>query len=228
MVIGNGLIARAFSYWDRTGDNVLIFASGVSNSKENRPAEFLREQRLLEDASVRGDLLVYFSTCSIDDETLTETPYVQHKIQMEQIVRTVDRYAIFRLPQVVGCTANQHTLTNFIQRAVASGLPFEVWANATRRLIDVDDVVKIVSCVVRRQTGENITENLVPPSELRIFDLVAIFEKVLGRKAVYEVIDSGGSYSPDSTFAEQAALEAGVIFDEFYNERLIRKYYGPR
>ena len=39
MVIGNGMIANAFKQYEND-DEVIIFASGVSNSKENNDSEF--------------------------------------------------------------------------------------------------------------------------------------------------------------------------------------------
>lgn len=46
MIVGNGLIAKEFLEYSNS-KNILIFASGVSNSKEERVDEFLREENLL-------------------------------------------------------------------------------------------------------------------------------------------------------------------------------------
>ena len=45
MVIGNGLVASAFSKY-KNDDDVIIFASGVSNSSTNKKEEFEREINL--------------------------------------------------------------------------------------------------------------------------------------------------------------------------------------
>ena len=45
MIIGNGLIANLFREHDR--ENVVFFASGVSNSLETEKSAFLREEDLL-------------------------------------------------------------------------------------------------------------------------------------------------------------------------------------
>ena len=47
MIIGNGNIARALKDIDR--DDLLFFASGVSNSQEDRESEYKREMELLLD-----------------------------------------------------------------------------------------------------------------------------------------------------------------------------------
>ena len=46
MVIGNGMIANRFASY-KDDDNIFIFASGVSNSKETNEEHFLREVQLL-------------------------------------------------------------------------------------------------------------------------------------------------------------------------------------
>lgn len=50
MIIGKGLIANAFNntYWHES--QVIIFASGVSNSKETLISEFSREENMLLEA----------------------------------------------------------------------------------------------------------------------------------------------------------------------------------
>ena len=45
MIIGNGLIASLFTDCDQ--ENIIFFASGVSNSLENKKEEFLREENLI-------------------------------------------------------------------------------------------------------------------------------------------------------------------------------------
>ena len=46
MILGNGLIAKVYKGFN-FHKNILIFASGVSNSKEFRKKEFARERDLL-------------------------------------------------------------------------------------------------------------------------------------------------------------------------------------
>jgi dTDP-4-dehydrorhamnose reductase len=112
MIIGNGMIARRFSaFSDR--DDVLIFASGVSNSKENRPEAFIREQKLVEESVAQAEnrLFVYFSTCSVTDPTEQGSNYVQHKLFLEKyIAETCPNYLIIRASNVVGETDNLHTV----------------------------------------------------------------------------------------------------------------------
>jgi nucleoside-diphosphate-sugar epimerase len=117
VIIGSGLLARAFpdSFFAR--EDVCIYAAGVSNSACTNPNEFMRERQRLEGAlrqSENVDAFVYFGTCSVADPDALNTPYVQHKLAMEQMVASHANNLILRLPQVAGKTSNPHTLLNFL------------------------------------------------------------------------------------------------------------------
>ncbi len=224
MIIGHGLVAKAFPFFADCPD-ILIFASGVSNSGETDAAAFGREKELLQSHLKNGRKIVYFSTCSLFDPALTKAPYIGHKKEMEELVGKAKSFAIFRLPQVVGNTPNRHTLTNFLYQKIKDGSPFEVWKNATRNIIDIDDVAVIVKECLSREK-DNQTANIACPTSTPILELVAIFEKVLGKKADYSVVDAGGSYDIDSKNMQQIAARLGIRFGDAYAESVIRKYYA--
>lgn len=159
MIVGNGMIASAFKSYFGDDPDVIVFASGVSNSRENRGEEFLREKKMLMECMSYEKFTFYFSTCSVNDPELLDAPYVVHKKEMETLVRSAKDYAIFRLPQVVGKTPNPNTLTNYLYRQIMSGSNFKVWRHATRNLIDVDDVASIVSYLVRASLASGVTTN---------------------------------------------------------------------
>ena len=226
MVIGNGLIASAFNSYFRDDPEVVVFASGVSNSCERREQAFLRERQMLTEALRSERFILYFSTCSVNDPELLDTPYVVHKKQMEALVCSAMDYAIFRLPQVVGKTQNPNTLTNYLYNKIISGAGFQVWRHAKRSLIDVDDVASIVSYMVKASLAHRITTNVACPFSISIPQLIDTFEFITGSRANYEFIEAGGSYTIDSGIAAEAASRIGIVFDESYIEQLIRKYYA--
>jgi len=226
MIVGNGLIASAFKPYFLDDPKVVVFASGVSNSREINREAYLRERKMLIQALSYEGFLLYFSTCSVNDPQLMESAYVVHKKEMEDLVSLAVNYAIFRLPQVVGKTPNQHTLSNYLWGKVISGEHFQIWKYAKRNLIDIDDVVSIVRYLVNSSLANGITENIASPYSIHLPELVRIFELVLKKKANYTTIDSGAEYLIDATLATEAARHAGVDFDEAYIEKLIRKYYG--
>ncbi|GAB3257026.1 hypothetical protein GCM10027347_19220 [Larkinella harenae] len=229
MVVGNGMIARRFSaYSDR--DDVLIFASGVSNSKENRPAAFEREKNLVETTIAQSPdrLFVYFSTCSVADPTEQGSLYTQHKLALENHIRQhCPHYLLIRASNVVGQTENPHTVFNFFVNRIQSGEPFQVWQHACRNLIDVDDVYLVVTDYIRRQPSEwNQTINVANPFSVKPLEIVRAIENHLGLKANYELVDKGRPFDIDT--AQSAAALRHKLADlqpERYLQYLLQKYY---
>ncbi len=227
MVIGNGLLARAFAPYAQHPD-IVVFASGVSNSQEKAPEEFQKERDLFSKTMEKSrGLIVYFSTCSIYDVEQKNAPYVQHKLVMEDLVRAQARdHLIFRLPQVVGATPNPHTLTNFFRDRLLDGERFNVWANASRTIIDVDDVKTLCDHFIAKTPIRNRALNLYPPIASTALDLVRIMERVLNLHGNYEITARGSSPNVDAPEITEAAQACGIHFTSTYPEQVLRKYYG--
>lgn len=225
MLIGNGLIARGFASRYASDPRVTVFASGVSNSRECDTRQFEREYRLLVDALAgEAESFVYFSSCGVlSGET---TPYMRHKRRMEELVRKRAGGMVFRLPQVVGLTSNPTTLTNFLYARISRGEAFTVWKSARRSLIDVDDLVAICSSLIDEPPDANIVP-VASGRSLHMLDLVSIFERVLGKRACYTVVEGGHDIVASGAICAARARRLGIRFDEGYEERLLRKYY-PR
>ncbi|MFN5841955.1 MAG: hypothetical protein ACK45G_01855, partial [Bacteroidota bacterium] len=66
MIVGSGLLANAFSSF-RSVDDMVIFASGVSNSTSTDRNQYDREVELLRKYINRQAKLIYFSTVSVFD-----------------------------------------------------------------------------------------------------------------------------------------------------------------
>lgn len=113
MIIGNGDVASVLP--DR-GD-LLFFASGVSNSQETRESEFRRERDLLLSFTDDPRRLVYFSTLST---LYKDSPYTQHKKQMEQLVKLFPKWCIVRIGNIDWGT-NPHTIINHFRLQKARG-----------------------------------------------------------------------------------------------------------
>jgi len=225
MIIGNGLVARAFkSYFDKDLD-FIVFASGVSNSKETSPNEFNRERSLLLDAIAKDKFLLYFSTCSLYDAELQNSPYVQHKKDMEVLVSGSKKYMIFRLPQLIGKTENKNTLSNYIYSHIVNGIKFSIWKRAQRNIIDIEDVASIVNYLVRHTGIHNSVVNVACSFSISITSLVSTFEQVTGISANYDLINSGAAYPIDTTLVSEVLPKLGINFDDDYIEKIVRKYY---
>jgi hypothetical protein len=78
MIIGNGLISSVFLNSDENYDKYIIFASGVSNSKETDSEKFAREKNLLSTAIKNNEnnlKLIYFSSIL---SGIVDLPYYNH------------------------------------------------------------------------------------------------------------------------------------------------------
>ena len=229
MIVGNGLLAEAFYRSRLDHSNLIIFASGVSNSKETNLFAFDRERVLIESSFDEKKKFVYFSTCSIQDKTLKATQYVKHKIEMELLIKKHSNYKIFRLPQVVGITKNPNTLMNFLHKKIKTGESFDLLTGASRNIIDVDDVVSIAGYLlgIMYLDSNNIT-NIATPNSISVLKLVRVFEQALGVNARFNLIKGGGSYSIEVTEALMAASKLGIDFDEpeQYARKIVTKYYS--
>ncbi len=229
MIIGSGLLARAFAQQYATTDSVCLYAAGVSNSSCTDAAEFLRERHRLSEALQRYaavNAFVYFSTCSVADAEAMHTAYVQHKLAMEQLVAAHPHYLIVRLPQVVGITPNPHTLLNFLYGRIARSEAFKLWRYARRNIIDVADVAAIVTQLINHAEYRNRILNVANPVSYAMPEIVAALEKVTGKQAVCEVVEHGASYSIDIEPIRAVMTAADVKFAPDYLERVIQKYYG--
>lgn len=130
MIIGSGDIGSVLK--DR--EDVLFFASGVSNSAETRKSEFNREFNLLMNQDWNKHL-VYFSSLSI---YYSGSDYTRHKISMEHNIRFYFKnYTICRIGNIDwGC--NPNTLINYLTRKISNDEPYEV-KEVYRHIISKDE-----------------------------------------------------------------------------------------
>ena len=229
MIVGQGLLARAFAPRYMDDPRVTIFASGVSNSREADPDAFERERALLAPLLDGRTRVVYFGSCaSAMADASAATPYMRHKRAMEELVAGSPDGLVLRLPQVVGSTPNPNTLTNFLRDHILNGSPFTVWANAERNLIDVDDVVAIGTHLIDTAgSRSNRAFSVASADPLPMPAIISIFEHVLGRKAICSTEPLGGPLRIDAAAAFAAAGKLGIDLGRGYAEAVIRKYYEP-
>lgn len=122
MIIGKGDIASILN--DR--DGVIFFASGVSNSSETRESEFLREIELLNKQD-KTKCLFYFSSISLyDNDKVSTSKYLQHKLKMETIVKfNFKNYNIIRIGNI-SWGDNPNTFLNYIKNKMKIGESVEI------------------------------------------------------------------------------------------------------
>jgi len=192
MVVGSGMIANKFIKYSNIADVVLL-ASGVSNSFEQEASKFARELAMVEQHILENPdkLIVYFSTSAMYDPLSRYSPYTLHKLNVENYIKThASRYLIFRVSQIIG-KSNNNTLINFMIHHIKKQVAFEVWHGATRNLIDLDDVYRIIDYIIERKIFINKTINIANRANISVLELVECLERQLGIKGNYTLIDKG-------------------------------------
>jgi nucleoside-diphosphate-sugar epimerase len=228
MVIGNGLMAQTFSSYEKN-ESILIFASGVSNSTEIDDREFQRETELLKQTILKypSYTIVYFSTCSIDDPTVRDRPYIKHKLRLEQYIKKrASNYLILRVSNVVGDLGNPHTILNFLHDAIDEGVKIEVWSQARRNIIDKADCLYIVEELLKKNE-KNKTINIASRESVLVTDIVKQIELFLQKKVNGVFIDKGIELDIDVSDIneELVTLDLRNGKGNEYIYTLLKKYY---
>ena len=191
MIIGNGLLASICSQINN--ENYIIFASGVSNSKEQNDEEFNRELSLLTKYLSTEKKLIYFSTCSVEDYYLKDTKYIKHKLKIEELIKnTCKRYVIFRLPIVIGKCSNPNTFFNYFKHKILNNESFVVLENSYRYIITSDILSKYFDKII--PLAENKIISIVDDKNFNIIDIITHMELLLNNKAKYTIGDGGTNY----------------------------------
>ena len=225
MIIGNGLIASLFPDYDR--ENVIFFASGVSNSLETRKDRFAREENLIRKTLQEnpGKIFVYFSTCSIYDSSKTGSDYVLHKLKMEQIIKnTVEKYLIGRVSNAVGKGGNPNLLMNYLTQAVRNGEEINVHIAATRNLIDAEDVRNIILDLLDKNDLNKIV-NIAYPHNYSVIEILEIIGRFYNKKLNMNLLESGSRYEIDIPNLMAYFKQHNLINKETYLYRILEKYY---
>ena len=229
MLLGEGLLARAFAPVFKDNEKIVVFASGVSDSQCTIASEFDREAHLLQASLSKyanADAFLYFSTCSIFDPCSSGSPYVEHKLRMEDLVARHRAHVVLRLPVVVGSTGNHKSLVRFLADRILAEEPFEVWKNAGRYLIDIDDVVRICVDLISTEMTRNERVNVAGPSDVPLPELVEMLARVIGKRPICTHVARGARYWLDTSRISASVSRLNVRFDDHYVERTLQKHYG--
>ena len=226
MIVGNGLIASLFTECDQ--ENIIFFASGVSNSLETKKEEFLREENLIKKTIIENPnkVFIYFSTCSIYDSSKAESQYVLHKLKMEQIIiQLCPQYLILRLSNAVGNGGNPNLLMNYLVRSVKNNEIINVHTKATRNLIDVEDIKNITNQLIDKRYFNKII-NIAYPENYTIIEILEIMEKFYQTKLYLNLVKSGSGYGIDTHDVESYFIQHALTNKETYLHKILEKYYS--
>ena len=230
MIIGNGLVARAFETY-RDDEKVVIFASGVSDSKNSTAEGFERETRLLTHAihNNKDKTLIYFGTTSVNDPDLANSAYVQHKLAMEGLILLSGiSFHIFRLPNLAGSSNNPNTVLNFLYACVENDKPFDLWVQSERNIIDIDDVYKTAHYIIQQAVFTNKIVNIANAKNYPVKYIVSCIETFCGKKALYREVAKGSVFNINLTGTIDIYASLGITFNQHYLPGILQKYYSRK
>lgn len=228
MLIGNGVIANRFCDY-ALKSNYLIFAGSINDFAINDDAAFQNEEAALQLALADNPDVpfIYFSSCSILDPEVGETPYVLHKIRMEKLLQNQAKFfLIFRLPEVVGLSGDESNLVNFLVDAISNKKPFEISAKAQKNLIDIDNVHTIADEIIKSNKYSNSIINIASTQKTSIYALIQNIEQFLGLKARFDKVEKGSDMDLDISEIQPLLSMLNINFDENYIPRALEKYFG--
>lgn len=177
MIIGNGDIAKAIE--DRK--ELLFFASGVSNSAELNPLQFLREKNLLL-SQEKNRHIVYFSTLS---QYYANSPYIQHKKDMESIIKSeFIKSTIIRFGNITWGN-NPNTLLNSLMLKIKNNEPVEIQDTYRHIMTKKDFTFWLKHIPIDQSDIMNITGRMFHVNEIlerikKCHQLGSDFESVFG------------------------------------------------
>lgn len=163
MILGHGSLAQVL----QDKEDLLFFASGVSNSSEIRESEYKRERDLL--LEQRRDLrIVYFSSLGVLDG---DTRYYRHKRDMEAMIKeNFPKYCIIRIGNITWGD-NPHTLINFLRDKINNNLHYKV-QDVYRYIVDKDEFLYWVNLIPDWNVEMNI-----PGERLKVVEIVNRIKK---------------------------------------------------
>ena len=163
-IVGRGDIASVLP--DR--DDLLFFASGVSNSQETRESEYTREIELLMEyrkkmvAEKKKVHIVYFGSLSI---FYADGRYQQHKRKMESFVK--NNFPISTIIRIGNITwgNNPNTLLNHFKAMVQSGEPLDI-QEATRYVVEKEEFLHWINLIPDWSCEMNVPGRIMTIQEI--------------------------------------------------------------
>ncbi|PQL92011.1 NAD-dependent epimerase/dehydratase family protein [Apibacter adventoris] len=224
MIIGRGLIANIFK--DINKEDIIFFASGVSNSLETDANQFRRERDLIEKTIEENPTkkFVYFSTCSIYDSSKYASAYVLHKLDMENLIEKIaQNFLICRVSNAVGNGGNSNLLINYLVNNIKENNPILVHQKATRNLIDVEDIGNITLRLLDEKI--NTIQNIAYIENFSVLEIVFALEKYLSKSAIIKLLNKGESYTIDTSYIVDYFKKNNKMIKMEYLNTLLKRYY---
>tara|TARA_B100000886_G_C20295564_1_gene437362 strand:+ start:50 stop:751 length:702 start_codon:yes stop_codon:yes gene_type:complete len=226
-IIGNGFIAKSFkNYLDE--HDVIVFASGVSNSTSIEKNDFIREMQKINDIckNFHQKKIIYFSSCSINDKSRNTQAYQKHKISMEKIIpKLFKNYLIVRLPEVVGKNSNPNSLFNFLLNKIKNNKKIITSSKCYRNFIDIDDAKLVVKYLLENKYNR-LTINVANISMNKVIDVIVLLSSMIKKNFILEEnhIFANEIFKIDIELMKKINNDLKINFNEDYLNRVFSKY----
>jgi len=230
-IIGTGFLAKNFEknkkFFEKL--NICVYAAGVSNSLCRDSKLFERDKKRLFDFShniEKKKILLYFSTCALNDPSRNKNPYIVNKSEIENFIKkNFNKYLIIRLPEIIGKNNNNNTLINFFFKKIKENEIFDLWTNATRSVIDIEDVTQILIDFLSNTSLKNETINIANPKKYSATNIVSAIEDLISIKARYNLVNKGEvNWTIDVSPIINSIKNCGIEFDNCYLKKTLKKY----
>ena len=231
-IIGSGFLADSFKKYENLFKrlNISVYVAGVSNSLCQSKDLFEKDKDRLAGFSKqmnKKNTILYFSTCSIGDPSRNNDKYIKHKLIIENFIRlNFEKYLIIRLPEVVGNTKNENTLIKFFFNKIKNKQTFSLWTEATRSIIDIDDVIKILIDLLSNKKLSNKIINIANPLKYSAIEIVKTIEKLTSKEAQYDLVNKGDlNWKIDISQISKSIKNCKIDFNNDYLENVLKKYF---
>lgn len=231
IIVGNGLVASALKrHHSNCNEREVIIASGVSNSSARSKSNFAREHALVRqvlEAYVDCQIVYFSSSALFLFGQEPPTPYFRHKLSIENLIRSRSRSSIiFRLPQLVGPVVNTTIVPSFVSFILHSKR-LTIQSLATRRLLGVDDLARIVLASLDEQDLEQLHQTylLSPLRSLYAAEIATLIAKILSLPLPEFCFADGGYQEPfDSRELPPCVTFSDAIHAHSYPESVFAAY----
>ena len=220
MIVGNGLIGRNLKKID--DDDVIFFASGVSNSKCEENEQFEREVDLISRYVATEKKFIYFSSIH---QYITNPLYLEHKKKIENIISSkINNYIIVRLPQIIGDNGNQTNLINFLFQKIKDSEEFDMY-QTKRSLLDIEDLINIIKFLIDSKYTGFFDVNYI--EIIKVDRIIEIIEDITGKKSIIKSIINMDVDIQENTEYVNTVLKI-YTEEKDYNKKIITKYLNKK
>ena len=230
-IFGNGFIAKHLVKINPflKKKNIIIYCSGISNSKEKSKHKLEKEIKVLKKfyEKFKNRHIAYISSSSILDNSRNKSKYLRNKIKIEEFIRNkFQKYLIIRLPEIVGKSRNPNTLINFFYNKIINKKKFIIFKNSKRNLIDIEDAIKIIKIILIKINSNKKIITLCNKYNNSPEEIIQILEKITNNKANYKETNiKRQNWRLKYNLISNYVKKAEVKFNKVYLKKVLSKYY---